>query len=70
MESPSANFNNAYPYLVISSLPLAALTRSEALQRRHRKVADLEQDLGEDLFEFIDDPYQSVLIGYENPLLM
>ena len=41
------------------SLPLAALTRSEALQTRRRKVADLEEEFGEDPFDFTDDPYQS-----------
>lgn len=44
------------------SLPLATLTRSEALQTRRRKVADLEEELGEDPFNFIDDPYQSMLL--------
>lgn len=43
----------------MSSLPLATLARSKALQTRRRKVADLEKELGEDPFDFIDDPYRS-----------
>jgi hypothetical protein len=35
------------------------MTRSEALQRRRRKVAALEEEFNEDVFALIDDPYQS-----------
>ena len=59
--SPSADTYPEHLGPATSSLPLAALTRSEVLQRRRRKVADLEEELGEDPFEFIDDPYRSKL---------
>ena len=49
----------------MSSLPLGAITRFGALQRRRRKVAALEEEFGEDPFGFIDDPYLS-----KAPLIM
>jgi hypothetical protein len=57
--SASDDFHPAHLDPLTSSLPLAALTRSGALQTRRRKLAALEEELGEDPFDLIDDPYQS-----------
>ena len=58
-ESTSVDLHSPHLDPLKSSLPLDAITRSGALQRRRRKVAALEEEFGEDPFEFIDDPYRS-----------